>query len=1369
MSLLSLNCRGLGNPQTVRELHILVKHEGPDVVFLSETRLELKNLDKIRVKIGMHGSQGVERTGTGGGLALLWKEGIQVTNLSHSSAHIDVTIQSLGTTEWHFTGFYGNPDTSKRHDSWTLLRRLKRYDDMPWLVVGDFNELLDASEKTGRLARPWYQMENFRQALSDCELKDMGYCGNKFTWWNGRHGTDCVYERLDRGVCSAKWFSLFPQAQIRHVSFSNSDHEALMVDLSSGQTRGQYHPQRFRFETIWMQAEGCEEVVRRAWQQPQSGYLLYQVSQRIKTCRMALQRWSRTINRPTKNRVAQARTAYADSEKGCQENRDNREAYTRRNQARRDLNEVLAQEEKYWQQRSPVSWLRDGDRNTRFFHASASQRKKKNTILGLRDANGHLATIRNTMSPIVEAYFHNIFRTSNPSAIAQVVHSVSKTVTQRMNDVLLAPFTSEEIRSALFQMHPTKAPGPDGMNAMFYQKFWHIVGDDVTNAVLEFLHSGKMLKSVNFTHITLIPKIPSPELMTQFRPISLCNVLYKIISKVLANRLKTVLDHIISDNQSAFVPGRLITDNILVAFEALHYMKTKRKGRSTHMAVKLDMSKAYDRVEWNFLENMMMKLGFDQRWVNLIMQCLTSVSYSVMLNGEPTGYIKPTRGIHQGDPLSPYLFLICAEGLTALLQQAERSGIVQGLSICRGGPQISHLFFADDSLLFCRANMIECQNLLAILDTYEQASGQKLNHEKTSLFFSTNTHPDLRHSICTLLRTSSTGDLGKYLGLPPIIGRGKKQAFMEIKQKIAKKLHGWKGKLLSQAGREILIKSVAQAIPVYTMSCFRIPDTLCSEINSMVSKFWWGQKAEEKKIHWQKWSNMCRKKSEGGMGFRDLTLFNQALLAKQGWRLLQHPNTLLHRLLKAKYFPNCSFMEADIPDHASFAWRSIAQSRHIIRKGTRWRIGNGTQVNIWRDKWINPTNPSKSVSQRQILPANATVSDLIDHETRQWNSSLIDSIFWPCEAAQIKAIPLRLHHPDILVWTGTPNGRFTTRSAYMLQLEEKTQIQGSSSDKSRLHAFWKALWRVTVPSKIKTFMWRACTSILPTKTNLFRRGVVHSYYCPVCNDHAETVLHSLWDCEYAQTAWLNSSVSPLLSLVRPSSWDDLVDYVIRHLKTPEVELFFTLAWMIWAYRNATWLNNPRSDAISLSSKATSYVEEFLDSNNRADHPITNNPPTWTPPPNPQYKLNVSWQRFKTRASLGICAVIRDSKGALMAAYCEEIPCAGDGLHNAARSLQKSLIFGQEAGFTHIIVEFSHPLLKSLITADEVCLSELEDTLAQIRVCSNFFHHIAFNSISRSCNKAAKSLAIYAKEITEPSIWIEEGPAILLPIVLAELV
>ena len=145
------------------------------------------------------------------------------------------------------------------------------------------------------------------------------------------------------------------------------------------------------------------------------------------------------------------------------------------------------------------------------------------------------------------------------------------------------------------------------------------MGTDVTNAILDFLQSGQMLKSIKYTHIALIPKVPAPDSMTQFLPINLCNVLYKIISKVLANHLKPILNHVISGSQSAFVPSRLITDNILVAFEALHYLKTKRKGRSTHMAVKLDMSKAYDKVEWNFLRNMMLKLGFNDRWVNLVM------------------------------------------------------------------------------------------------------------------------------------------------------------------------------------------------------------------------------------------------------------------------------------------------------------------------------------------------------------------------------------------------------------------------------------------------------------------------------------------------------------------------------------------------------------------------------------------------------------------------------------------------------------------------------------------------------------------------------------------------------------------------------
>ena len=194
-------------------------------------------------------------------------------------------------------------------------------------------------------------------------------------------------------------------------------------------------------------------------------------------------------------------------------------------------------------------------------------------------------------------------------------------------------------------MHPTKVPGPEGMNPLFFQHFWHIVGHDVSCAVIDCLNSRKILSTINLTHITLIPKRKNPEYMAHFRPISLCNVIFKIVSKVLANKLKKILGMIISECQSALLPERVITDNILISFETLHYMKTKRWGTSTQMTFKLDMSKAYDRVEWDYLKALMLKMGLHPQWVNLVMAGISSISYSVIVNGEASRFIKPSRGI----------------------------------------------------------------------------------------------------------------------------------------------------------------------------------------------------------------------------------------------------------------------------------------------------------------------------------------------------------------------------------------------------------------------------------------------------------------------------------------------------------------------------------------------------------------------------------------------------------------------------------------------------------------------------------------------------------------------------------------------------
>ena len=268
-----------------------------------------------------------------------------------------------------------------------------------------------------------------------------------------------------------------------------------------------------------------------------------------------------------------------------------------------------------------------------------------------------------------------------------------------------------EVHKALKQMYALKAPGPDGMPPIFFQNFWPIVGSLVSKTVLDFLNHGITPPKFNETHIVLVRKTKSPKNVTEYRHISLCNVIYKLASKTLANRLKKILPSIISDSQSAFVNGRLITDNVLVAFETMHHINLRKSGAIGEIALKLDMSKAYDIVEWACLDKIMEKLGFHSRWKGLMMQCISSVTYAIRINGKPSGQIFPFRGLRQGDSLSPYLFLICAEGLSALIKKASVDGLLGGISLCRRGPSLSRLFFADDSLIFCKATLRECDAL----------------------------------------------------------------------------------------------------------------------------------------------------------------------------------------------------------------------------------------------------------------------------------------------------------------------------------------------------------------------------------------------------------------------------------------------------------------------------------------------------------------------------------------------------------------------------------------------------------------------------------------------------------------------------------
>ncbi|XP_060960616.1 uncharacterized protein LOC133031194 [Cannabis sativa] len=299
--------------------------------------------------------------------------------------------------------------------------------------------------------------------------------------------------------------------------------------------------------------------------------------------------------------------------------------------------------------------------------------------------------------------------------------------------------------------------------------------------------------------------------MGDLRPI--CNVLYKIISKVLANRLKTVLPQIISENQSAFILGRLISDNIM--------------GNSTR------------------------------------------------------GLFIP-------------IFLICAEGLSSLIKRAERSGHIRGCKVANGAPTTTHMLFADDSYVYCRATENEADNVLRLLHMFEMASGQQVHRAKSSVFFSANTSFDLRDRLCARLGMVHASDNSFYLGLPCILGRSKKAIQNFLQEKMEKKTLSWEGRFLSKAGCEILIKTVAQAISSYAMSVFLLPIETCTLLERLMSKFWWGNSSQQSRgITWMKWSRLSRHKSKGGLGFRNLRDYNLSLLGKQAWQLLQKTDSLL--------------------------------------------------------------------------------------------------------------------------------------------------------------------------------------------------------------------------------------------------------------------------------------------------------------------------------------------------------------------------------------------------------------------------------------------------------------------------------------------
>ncbi|PNX92648.1 hypothetical protein L195_g015788 [Trifolium pratense] len=507
-----------------------------------------------------------------------------------------------------------------------------------WLLAGDFNDIASIDEKKRGAKVSVRKCNKFQERINNCNLLDMGAMGYKYTWRGPLfHGGQHIFERLDRALCNEKWRLVFPDGVVRVLArLDFSDHHPILIT-----PKNVPHPvasRQFRFESAWLMDNTYNDMLASSWKQDKS------VVQNLSNVQNDLKRWKFQTFEQVLRKKKEIMARIEGIQRSIQSATNSRGRWRLEYKLQSELRDILRKEELMWFQRSRAKWLADGDRNTRYYHLKTINRRRRNNILMLKNADGQWIEEVAQLQRMVNEFYQHLFLANHNN-----MDWIQTTITypcldENEIDALAAPITNDEVKNALFEMSPWKAPGPDGFPAGFYQKSWNIVGDTMCNFVRRVWDFPSEIGMVNKTDICLIPKVPHPEVVTQFRPISLCNTNYKIVSKVLVERLKTCIPLLISPYQTGFVPGRNIHENIVVAKEMIHTMNRMR-GNKGVFAIKVDLSKAYDKLSWNFIWRVLNEIKLPDKMVNVVMHAITSVETNVKWNGARSDFFRPQRGI----------------------------------------------------------------------------------------------------------------------------------------------------------------------------------------------------------------------------------------------------------------------------------------------------------------------------------------------------------------------------------------------------------------------------------------------------------------------------------------------------------------------------------------------------------------------------------------------------------------------------------------------------------------------------------------------------------------------------------------------------
>ncbi|XP_021751015.1 uncharacterized protein LOC110716678 [Chenopodium quinoa] len=606
-----------------------------------------------------------------------------------------------------------------------------------------------------------------------------------------------------------------------------------------------------------------------------------------------------------------------------------------------------------------------------------------------------------------------------------------------------------------------------------------------------------------------------------------------------------------------------MVDNCFLAHEILNEVKHRKKGRRFEAILKVNLSKAYDRVRSDFLMMILKKMGLPEAWIGWIYECISTVSYSVLVNGEPSKFFIPKVGLRQGDPLSPYLFIILMESLSIKFRRLESLGKLQGIRVARRAPSISHLFFADDALFCFKATPEAIRTVKETLNAFCHLSGEVINMQKSSIIFSPNTPTRFVRILRQPLGVKSTKELGTYLGCPMDVDGRTSSKVKFLHDKVAKVIAAWKFSHLTMAGKLILINGVLIASLQHVLSIYWCPKVLSNAIMSLILIFLWTNSDSSKPIHWARKEVVCNHKSNGGLGIRSVLHLNRALLLRQGWRMANNPGLLVSRVFSGKYRadPITLGYKGRIPKSGSWPSRSIVKAAFEMRKNIGFSIGDGKDIDIRQDIWLG----REKVTMREFDGCEEVkmVSDLITPQNI-WSSALIWKAFAEEDARKVLSICLPSEGKKYCkIWIPDSRGRYSIKSGYWSQFEEEGAGGGV--------CFWGKYWKVRLWPKILLFGWKVIRNKLPTKHNLMKRGLLMEEGCVFCNKREETIEHLFRDCEVVKRAWwgefgIRTEVNNHVQL---EQWlMDLLWYSFKLEQEGMVsERILVLLYAIWLHRN----------------------------------------------------------------------------------------------------------------------------------------------------------------------------------------------------------